>query len=183
MEVGMNVNRGQFNVSMGTAAAGTTLFSFNESGNTGARDYRDERLNVYIYYPPQPWGFIAEYVTGRGPKRGADGIVRERALYGGYVQAHYQWKYSDIGLANFYTRWQAYYGGLKFQTGAPDDRMNEVEMGIAWQPDPQWEFTAAYTFTQRLNVFTTNPGTAMTPGTQIDVYGNLIRFQAVWFWN
>lgn len=183
IEVGMNVNRGQFNVSMGTAAAGTTLFSFNESGNTGARDYRDERLNVYIYYPPQPWGFIAEYVTGRGPKRGADGIVRERALYGGYVQAHYQWKYSDIGLANFYTRWQAYYGGLKFQTGAPDDRMNEVEMGIAWQPDPQWEFTAAYTFTQRLNVFTTNPGTAMTPGTQIDVYGNLIRFQAVWFWN
>ncbi|MGH7773837.1 MAG: hypothetical protein ACREQA_16555, partial [Candidatus Binatia bacterium] len=105
------------------------------------------------------------------------------ALYGGYVQAHYQWKYSDTGLANFYTRWQEYHGGVKFLTGAPDGRMKEVETGIAWQPDPQWEVTAAYTFTQRLNGFMTTPGTATTPGQQIDAYGNLIRLQIIWFWN
>lgn len=192
MEVGMNANRGMFNVSMGSAPAvgrtSTTIFSLN--GNcagqpavcTQARNFRDERLNFYVYYPPQPWGFIAEYVTGRGPKRGADGIVRESALYGGYVQGHYQWKYSDVGLANFYARWQEYYGGLKFQTGAPDARMKELELGIAWQPDPQWEFTAAYTFTQRLNFATTTPATTI-PGQQIDAYGNLIRLQVVWFWN
>jgi hypothetical protein len=184
LEAGLNVNRGQFNVNFGTAGPSRTLFSFNESGNTQSRSIRDQRLNFYVYYPPQPWGFIAEYVTGRGPRRGSDGIVRYSSLYGGYVQAHYQWKYSDTGLANFYTRWQAYYGGLKFQTGAPDDRMNEVEMGVAWQPDPQWEITVAYTFTQRLNVFTTNPGaTLTTPATQFYTYGNLVRFQAVWFWN
>jgi len=184
LEAGMNINRGQFNVNFGTAAASRSLYSFNESGNTQSRSIRDERLNFYVYYPPQPWGFIAEYVTGRGPRRGGDGIVRYSSLYGGYVQGHYQWKYSDTGLANFYARWQEYYGGLKFQTGAPDDRMKEIEMGVAWQPDPQWEVTVAYTFTQRLNVFTVNPGqTATTPGTQIDAYGNLLRFQAVWFWN
>ena len=99
------------------------------------------------------------------------------------MQAHYQWKYSDIGLANFYTRWQEYHGGLKFQAGAPDDRMKEVETGIAWQPDPAWEFTIAYSFAQRLNVFNGTPGTATVPGQQIDVYANLIRFQLVWFWN
>ncbi len=183
MEVGMNANRGMFNVSMGSATSGTTLFSFNESRNTGSRNYRDERLNFYVYYPPQPWGFIAEYVLGRGPKRGADGIVRESHLYGGYAQVHYQWKYSDDGLANFYTRWQEYYGGLKFLTGAPDGRMKEVEMGVAWQPDPQWEFTLAYSFTQRLNPFTTTLATSTIPGQQLDAYGNLIRLQVVWFWN
>jgi len=187
MEVGMNANRGMFNVAMGTAPAGssspTTLFSFNESRSTSSRNYLDERLNLYVYYPPQPWGFIAEYVTGRGPKRGSDGIVRESALYGGYVQGHYQWKYSDVGLANMYARWQDYHGGLKFQTGAPDDRMKELEVGIAWQPDPQWEVTVAYASTTRRNVFTTTPGTTTVPGRQFDAYGNLLRFQVIWFWN
>jgi hypothetical protein len=89
-----------------------------------------------------------------------------------------------VGIANFYSRWQEYYGGLKFQTGAPDDRMKEIETGIAWQPDPQWEFTMAYTFTQRNNFNQVNPGqTATTPGKQIDAYGNLLRFQVIWFWN
>jgi hypothetical protein len=99
------------------------------------------------------------------------------------VQAHYQWKYSDMGLANFYTRYQEYYGGLKFLTGAPDARMKELETGIAWQPDPQWEFTVAYASTQRVNVFNTVGGSATVPPPQFDVYGHLIRFQVNWFWN
>ncbi len=186
MEVGANAMRGSFVVNNGTAptaGTSTTLYSRNESGSTGSRSYRDERVNFYVYYPPQPWGFIAEYVAGHGPKRGNDGTVRTSALYGGYFQGHYQWKYSNVGLANFYGRWQEYHGGLKFQAGAPDNEMKEVELGIAWQPDPQWEFTAAYTFTQRKNVFTTTPGTATTPGQQFDNYGNLLRFQVIWFWN
>ena len=61
--------------------------------------------------------------------------------------------------------------------------MKELELGIAWQPDPQWEFTTAYTFTNRMNTFTTTPGSATVPGQQFDAYGNLIRFQVVWFWN
>lgn len=193
METGMNAGYGTWHVSMGTAAAGRTLYSVNSaacvgaattSGCTSARNYLDERVNFYVYLPPQPWGFIAEYTTGRAPKRNANGVVETSHFYGGYVQAHYQWKYSDVGIANFYSRWQEYYGGLKFQTGAPDDRMKEIETGIAWQPDPQWEFTVAYTFTQRNNFATVNPGqTANTPGTQIDAYGNLLRFQAIWFWN
>lgn len=182
METGMNASRGQFKVNAGTAAAGTTLYSTLAPGNRSG-NYLDERANVYIYFPPQPFGFIAEYTTGRGPQRGADGVIRERALYGGYVQGHYQWKYSDVGLANAYVRWQEYHGGVKNTTGAPDGRMKEVETGIAWQPDPQWEFTVAYSFTERLNAFQTTPGTATVPGKQQDAYGNLLRFQAIWFWN
>jgi hypothetical protein len=193
METGMNVGYGTWNVSMGTAAAGRTLYSVNSiqcvnaattAGCTSSRNYLDERINFYIYLPPQPWGFIAEYVTGRAPARNANGVVETQHFYGGYVQAHYQWKYSDVGIANFYTRWQEYYGGLKFQTGAPYDRMKEIESGIAWQPDPQWEFTIAHTFTQRNNTFTTLPDqTATHPGSQFEAYANWLRFQVIWFWN
>jgi hypothetical protein len=182
METGMNVMRGQFRVNPGTAAPGTTLWSRVDAGHL-SRNYLDERLNFYVYFPPQPFGFIAEYVVGRGPRRHADGVIRENALYGGYVQGHYQWKYSDVGLANFYARWQEYHGGVKNTTGAPDGRMSEVETGVAWQPDPQWEFTVAYTFTDRLSAFRTTPGTATTPGQQLEAYGNLLRFQVIWFWN
>src|SRR5688572_15805695 len=133
-EIGMNAYRQQFRVTPGTTTAGTcavgstTLCSLPDGGHT-SRNYLDERLNFFIYYPPQPWGFIFEYVTGRGPRRNASGVIQESHLYGGYVQGHYQWKYSDLGLANFYARYQEYYGGIKFQTGAPDGRMKELEMG------------------------------------------------------
>lgn len=185
MEVGMNAMHGMFTVSNGTCTTGSTsICGLNESRSSGSRSYLDERVNVYVYYPPQPWGFIAEYVTGRGPKRGADGIVRESHLYGGYVQGHYQWKYSDTGLANIYSRWQEYHGGIKFQTGAADGTMSEIETGVAWQPDPQWEVTVAYTYANRLNTFNTTPNTSTTaPGQQIEAHGNLLRFQAIWFWN
>ena len=183
MEVGANAMHGQFVVNHGTAAAGQTLFSFNQSGNVSARSYRDERLNAYIYFPPQPFGFIAEYTIGRTPERQANGRVQDSALFGGYVQAHYQWKYSDVGLANIYSRYQEYRGGIKFQTGAPSGKMMEWETGVAWQPDPQWEFTVAYAFSQRNNLFLTDPGSATVPGVQREQYANLLRFQAIWFWN
>lgn len=184
METGLNAMRGQFSVNRGSFSSTnpTAIWSQFDAGHASGK-YLDERLNFYVYFPPQPWGFIAEYVVGRGPQRGANGIIAERALYGGYVQGHYQWKYSDVGLANFYTRWQEYRGGIKFQTGAPDGRMSEVESGVAWQPDPQWEFTVAYTFTQRNNLFNGTPSTSSVPGQQLEAYGNLLRFQVVWFWN
>ena len=181
-EVGLNAYRGQFTVNRGTPAAGTTLWSNLAPGNSSGK-YLDERLNFFIYYPPQPFGFIAEYVIGRGPERDTSGVIREQSLYGGYVQGHYTWQYSDTGLANFYTRWQTYNGGLKFQTGAPSDNMQETEIGVAWMPDPQWEMTFAYAFMDRRNVFTTRPGSATTPGQQFDAYGNVIRLQLIWFWN
>jgi hypothetical protein len=184
-EIGMNAYRQQFRVTPGSFATATPTALFSTVGQDHvSRNYTDERINFFIHVPPQPWGFIAEYVTGRGPKRQASGRIDESHLYGGYVQGHYQWKYSDIGLANFYARWQEYYGGIKFQTGAPDGRMRETELGIAWMPDPQWEITTAYTFTERMNLFTTTTATSSTtPGQQLVAYGNLIRLQVIWFWN
>ena len=188
MEVGMNAYRGMFNVSMGTPAANTTLYSFNAPAGapsrSAAKNYLDERLNFSVYLPPQPWGFIGEFVVGRGPERNPQGIVEERALNGGYGQLHYQWKYSNAGLANFYSRYQYYNGGIKFQTGAPSDRgLSEVEAGVAWQPDPQWEFTFAYVHMHRPNTSQTNVATLTQPGSAFTANADLFRMQMIWFWN
>ena len=101
------------------------------------------------------------------------------------MQAHYQWKYSDAGLANFYSRYQEYHGGIKFNTGAPDGTMKELENGIAWMPDPQWEFTVAYAIREGKNLSkgTVAGGGSTTTGRQLEERGNLLRFQAIWFWN
>jgi len=181
METGVNAMSGKFRVASGTvnnSGLQNLGSTFNGAADaSGLKDYMDQRVNFYVYFPPQPFGFIAEYTTGRGPKRGLDGVIRDSPLDGWYAQAHYQWKYSDVGLANFYSRYQQYHGALKFQAGAPDDRMKEVETGIAWQPDPQWEFTMAYAYMDRRNVFST------VNGKQFDAIGNLLRLQVNWFWN
>jgi hypothetical protein len=53
--------------------------------------------------------------------------------------------------------------------------MQEWELGVAWMPEPQWEVTMEYAFTERRNVFSTTPAAnATTPGQQFDAYGNLI---------
>lgn len=199
METGMNAGYGTWHVSMGSATAnannvqlysvnspqcvGASAAQFSAMNCLGARNYLDERINFYVYMPPQPWGFIAEYVTGRAPNRNGQGVVEVSSFNGGYVQGHYQWKYSDVGLANFYSRWQTYNGGLKFQTGAPNDRMWEVESGIAWQPDPQWEFTVAWDIMNRNSYLFAYNQTATSPGRQIEYNANALRFQVIWFWN
>jgi hypothetical protein len=124
-------------------------------------------------------------VVGRGPERSTTGVVEERALNGGYGQLHYQWKYSNVGLANFYSRYQYYNGGIKFTTGAASDRgLQEVEAGVAWQPDPQWEFTFAYVHMHRPNTSQTNfTSSANTPGTAFNANADLLRMQMIWFWN
>jgi hypothetical protein len=195
MEVGMNAYRGMFNVNMGTRpssgpppATSTAMYSFNgpstAANRSDSRNYLDERANFYVYYPPQPWGFIGEWVVGRGPERSPAGVVEVRSLNGGYGQLHYQWKYSNTGLANFYSRYQYYNGGIKFLTGAPSERgMQEVETGVAWQPDPQWEFTVAYAYMHRPNTSQTYAGTSTQPGGAFTADANLLRMQMIWFWN
>jgi hypothetical protein len=217
-EVGMNAMRGMYNVNPGTPSnTNQSIFSFTDDrlpngtpiNLSARRNYLDERINFYVYYPPQPWGFQAEYVTGRGPKRGSDGLIRDSSLYGGYVQLHYLWKYSDLASATFYGRYQEYYGGVKSLVGAPDDRMKELELGVAWMPDPQWKVTLAYALTQRLNTSqmanyatgncSNNPiptvttggapvvlppdNSSCTPSPQVNASANLIRVQIIWFWN
>lgn len=210
LEVGMNAYTGKFSVKMGTPdLQSTKLFSVNSTSSLGREDFRDQRVNFYMYYPPQPWGLLAEFVTGRGPERGSNGVVENRSLQGGYVQAQYMWKYSDTGLANFYLRWQGYRGGLKWATGAPDVTSKELGWGVAWLFDPQWELTFEMAITERKNfesmvalpngsscdtstfnisttngsVFVPNPIATCVPPAQFDAQTTLFRLQLQWYFN
>ena len=203
-EVGLNAMTGKYSVDMGNPSnTSIRLFSLTEDKTFERRNFNDRRVNAYVYFPPQPFGFLAEYVRGEGPERSKDGIVREQTFSGGYVQLQYLWKYSDIGTATFYGGWQKYNGGLKWLTGAPDVKSQAWEFGVAWMPDPQWEVTLAYAFTKRRNFEKTKelatgfcdstfndtrnepPTTNVqcVPGQQLTATGNLIRLQLQWYFN
>jgi hypothetical protein len=203
-EAGLNAMTGQYSVDMGDPSnTSIKMFSLTEDKTFERRNFDDRRVNAYVYFPPQPFGFLAEYVRGEGPERGEDGIVREKSFSGGYVQLQYLWKYSDIGTATFYGGWQKYNGGLKFATGAPDVKSQAWEFGVAWMPDPQWEVTLAYAFTKRTNFERTKelatgfcdssfndtrnepPTTNVqcVPGQQFTAKGNLLRLQLQWYFN
>ncbi|MGH7232018.1 MAG: porin [Nitrospiraceae bacterium] len=178
IETGVMAFRGIFGVtSVGqptsTTAGATCSHPLNAEG---ACNVLDERITGYFWTPPQPWGILAEYTVGRGPKRNAVGIVEESHLYGGYVQGYYTWRYSDVGMLTPYIRWGEYYGGIKTISGA-DGRSRTWNFGLVWEPDTHWRFTTELMLKDGLNT------TLVASRPQQEFDGSLVRFQAQWFWN
>ncbi len=152
----------------------------NLLGNGGCQ-VLDERVNMYLWTPPQPWGIMAEYTFGRGPERDNVGILRPQDLHGGYVQGNYTWRYSYTGLLTPYVRWGEYYGGNKNSQGVAYLTRN-VNVGLVWEPDTHWRFVAEYLFKHGNNQ-QSNSG-ALAFGQPQDTFNaDIIRFQVQWFWN
>jgi hypothetical protein len=209
LELGLNAMTGRYSVDHGLPSnTSLRLFSLTQDNTFERRDYDDKRVNFYMYYPPQPFGVLAEYAFGMSPMRNPGGIVEDSRFSGGYVQLQYQWKYTDTATADFFARWQTYDGGLKFAPGAPNVSSREWEFGVAWLPDPQWRLTFSYSFAQRMNfertrdlaTFTsalpcdatfnlpdgiTPPTTNVgcVPGEQFAAKANVFRIQLQWFFN
>ena len=183
LEAGMFAYRGQFVVAPGTVSRCPVAQHTQDGVNTGCQT-RDERLTWYIWTPPQPsWGLLAEYTLGRGPQRDAQGFIRESALYGGYVQPYYTWRYSDVGQLTTYFRWGEYYGGIKTLNGV-DGRSKTVNLGLVWEPDTHWRFVAEWMYKEGLHHNLVQPNVALTnTAPQSEFTGNLFRIQAQWFFN
>jgi hypothetical protein len=144
-----------------------------ERGNR--RGFLDERIaGTFVWYP-QPFGFQTEWNVGRGPALNAtQTAIEERALYGGYVMCMYRWETCCHGTFFPFVRYNRFRGGYKPERNAPFSEIDETEMGVEWQLNPQMEFTAGYTFTNRTNTTAFNiPG--VVPYEQF--VGNLMRFQ------
>jgi len=132
------------------------------SGN-GA-EFKDERWGASLIVYPQPFGFQAEYNTGRGPRlNGAQNAVEVGDLQGGYAQVMYK----HDNLIPF-VRTQYYKGARKHEVNTPVQDVRETEIGVEWEPIKALELTGMYTWTDR-NV------TAAPYGR---ISGNLIRLQA-----
>jgi hypothetical protein len=146
-----------------------TLETGNEAG------IRDERVaGTFVWYP-QPLGFQAEWNVGRGP--GLDPTqteVIERALYGGYLMTMYRIETPCHGIFFPFLRYNHFTGGYKPERNAPFSLIDEWEMGVEWQLNPQMEFTCVYAITDRTNTTAINEA-GVAPYQQFD--GQLLRLQ------
>ncbi|MFN2378297.1 MAG: porin [Candidatus Binatia bacterium] len=117
-------------------------------GRNGAKD---ERVGASFVWYPQPFGVEAEWNFGRGPQLSSDGTrINSSSLHGGYVQL--SWRFQDLAAAGYklgeattFSRWNYFDGGRKFGRNASEDEVNEIDIGIEWQPIPAVELMLAYT--------------------------------------
>lgn len=118
----------------------------------GTNAVLDERLAATFVWYPQPWGVQAEWNVGQGPAlNDAQTEVIDRPLTGGYVMTMYRYESDCHGVFFPFLRWQYYQGGYKPERNAPYVHIDEWELGLEWQFNPQMELTAQYTFTDRTN--------------------------------
>lgn len=116
---------------------------------TKDRNYIDRRVAATFVLYPKPFGIQAEYNLGEGPEfnKNTDSIEVQK-ISGGYVTLTYMLKYKNQVIMPF-TRIQHFDGGKKFETDARSYNVNELEIGVEWQPSPAFELVTMYTFSKR----------------------------------
>ena len=113
------------------------------------RNFADQRVAATFVLYPKPFGIQAEYNVGKGPEYNkTTDSIEVKKLQGGYVVFSYLLKTKEQVIIPF-TRLQYYDGGKKHELDARSYKVNEVEIGIEWQPVRQFEFTAMYTISSR----------------------------------
>ncbi len=113
------------------------------------KSYNDQRVAGSFILYPKPFGIQAEYNIGEGPEfNKATDSIETKDLYGGYVILSYMTKVRNHIVIPF-VRYQYYNGGKKHELDARSYEVEETEIGIEWQPVPQFEFVAMYTISKR----------------------------------
>jgi Phosphate-selective porin O and P len=152
---------------------GTAIRPLGTLETNGVAGIMDERVaGTFVWYP-QPFGFQAEWTVGNGPAlNNAQTAVIERSLYGGYAMVNYRYVTESWGTLFPFIRWSYFKGGYKTERNAPYSLIDEGEVGLEWQFNPQMELVAQYTFTDRTNT------TALASGRSYGQFdGHLLRFQ------
>jgi len=111
--------------------------------------YRERRVAGTLVLYPQPFGILAEYNLGESPGfDAASDSIRVQKLNGGFVTASYRSKLGK-GFVMPYARYQVYDGAKKLELDARHYNMNELEIGVEWQPIKNLELTLAYVISDR----------------------------------
>lgn len=127
-------------------------------GVSGAGEFDDERVAVSFRMYPQPWGLEGEWNWGNSPGLDMDEWkVKTKALHGGYIQGSYfanNVKLFDTNLGTLipFVKWQYYDGFNKAERNAPQNKVNDWEWGLEWQPAPEFEIAAVYHHMKRTNM-------------------------------
>lgn len=162
----------------GEYAPTTGRYNFNgntnvsSSANTGAtrtptiatedaKGFKDQRVGVSFVMYPQPFGLQAEWNWGTTPGMdAAQNRIEEKSLQGGYVQAMYKvdnFQFLETnGTLIPFIKWQYFDGYNKAETNAPENHVNDWELGVEWQIAPEVEIMAEYHRMKRNNLVTGN---------------------------
>jgi phosphate-selective porin len=112
-------------------------------------EYLDQRVAASFILYPKPFGIQAEYNVGRGPEfNKLTDSIEVRNLQGGYITLSYLMKVKNQVFIPF-ARLQHYKGGKKHELDARSYEVNELEIGVEWQPSKYFELVAMYTMSQR----------------------------------
>lgn len=112
-------------------------------------EYLDERFAGSITWYPKPIGLQAEYNIGTGPQYNPKtNTIEQKKLNGGYVQimSNLNWK-SMVFLP--FLKYQTYNGGKKHELDARSYNVKDLEIGIEWQPNKNFEIVTIYTISDR----------------------------------
>ena len=139
VEPGIQAYTGKYVVT--SASKGTVL--------TPDKEYLDRRVAATFVLYPQPFGIQAEYNIGEGPEFNKfTGVTEVQDLHGGYITLSYLAEVGDQIVIPF-SRYQHYNGGKKHELDARSYNVEELEVGVEWQPFPTLELVAQYTFSSR----------------------------------
>ena len=142
-EAGIQAYNGKFVVN--TLTSGTAKASLENNSS----EFLDQRIAASVVLYPKPFGFQAEYNIGRGPEYNTkNNTIEESHLEGGYAQIMYQLKVKKQILFPF-VKYQMFRGGKKHELDARSYDVNDLEIGIEWQPIKNFELVADYTVSSR----------------------------------
>ncbi len=123
--------------------------STNGVGVSSDRNYLDQRVGATAVLYPKPFGIMAEYNVGTGPAfNSKTKTIEQSKLYGGYTTFSYFLKSGSQVFIPF-TRIQKYHGGKKHELDARAYDVEEVEVGLEWQPQRNFELVVQYTISSR----------------------------------
>jgi hypothetical protein len=160
IEPGIQAYAGQFTMPKELVSSGAKV---NES-----LSYTDRRVAATLVLYQQPFGILAEYNVGQSPGYDAStDSIRVQDLRGGFITASYRQKMGE-GFITPYARYQVYDGAKKHELDARHYDMNEMEIGVEWQPFKNLEVTLAYVISNRRYE---------NYNTRYDERGNFMRIQ------
>jgi hypothetical protein len=113
-------------------------------------EFDDERIAATFVLYPKPFGIIAEYTVGRGPQYDAPtDSIKTQKLWGGYTTFFYMLKNKNGMVFMPFTRLQTYNGGKKHELDARAYAVREIETGLEWQINRNFELTTSYVISNR----------------------------------
>lgn len=121
----------------------------------GCQGVQDSRVALTGVIYPQPFGVQAEWNWGVSPGLNAtQTAITSQKINGGYVLVNYKYEDKDYGLGTFfpYVQYQYFNGYSKYEVNAPQNRVNEWDIGLEYQPLPEVEITASYNKSDRTNI-------------------------------